>query len=45
LVFHAMRDFTRMVDLQHQRPREQWWMGLQGIAKLLAQLGPDVQGD
>jgi 6-phosphofructokinase 1 len=44
LVFHAMRDFTRMVDLQHQRPREQWWMGLQGIAKLLAQLGPDVKG-
>jgi 6-phosphofructokinase 1 len=45
LVFHDMRDFTRMVDLQHQRPCEQWWMGLQGIAKLLAKLGPNDKGD
>jgi 6-phosphofructokinase 1 len=45
MVFNAMRDFSRMVDLQHQRPREQWWMGLQGIAKLLAKLGPDIKGN
>ncbi len=38
--FHDMRDFPRMVNLERQRPREQWWMGLQDIAKLLAKLGP-----
>ena len=34
---HDLRDFDRMVDAEHQRPREQWWMGLRGIARLLAQ--------
>ena len=38
--FHDMRDFLRMVNLEKQRPREQWWMGLRDIAKLLAKLGP-----
>ena len=36
-VFHDMRDFDRMVDLECQRPRDQWWLELQPIAKLLAQ--------
>ena len=31
-----LRDFERMVDAEHQRPREQWWMGLRSIARLLA---------
>ncbi|GAB4429448.1 MAG: 6-phosphofructokinase [Anaerolineales bacterium] len=35
--FHDMRDFERMVDWECQRPREQWWLGLRPIAKLLAQ--------
>jgi 6-phosphofructokinase 1 len=35
--FHDMRDFERMVDMECQRPREQWWMELRPIAKLLAQ--------
>ncbi|HBX70435.1 MAG TPA: 6-phosphofructokinase [Chloroflexi bacterium] len=38
--FHDMRDFSRMVDMEHQRPKNQWWMEMQGIAQLLAQLGP-----
>jgi 6-phosphofructokinase 1 len=38
--FHEMRDFERMVDLKHQRPKDQWWMELRNIAKLLAKLGP-----
>jgi 6-phosphofructokinase 1 len=38
--FHDMRDFPRMVNLEKQRPREQWWMGLRDIAKLLAKFGP-----
>jgi 6-phosphofructokinase 1 len=39
--FHDMRDFPRLVNMEKQRPREQWWMGLQDIAKLLAKLGPE----
>jgi len=38
--FHDMRDFPRMIDMEKQRPSEQWWMGLRDIAKLLAKLGP-----
>ena len=29
-----------MVDMEHQRPIDQWWMGLRPIAKLLAKLEP-----
>jgi 6-phosphofructokinase 1 len=38
--FHDMRDFPRLVNMEKQRPREQWWMGLRDIAVLLAKLGP-----
>lgn len=41
--FHDMQDFLRMVDEKHQRPKEQWWMGLRSIAKLLAQSKPSAQ--
>jgi 6-phosphofructokinase 1 len=37
IVFHDMRDFDRMGDLKYQRPREQWWLKLKGIANLMAQ--------
>jgi 6-phosphofructokinase 1 len=38
--FHDMRDFDRMIDAEHQRPKEQWWLGLKDIADLLARSGP-----
>ena len=25
-----------MIDTEHQRPKEQWWLELKGIASLLA---------
>jgi len=40
-VFHDMRDFDRMGDFKYQRPMEQWWLGLKGIANLMAKLTPD----
>jgi 6-phosphofructokinase 1 len=40
--FNDMRDFPRMVDLEHQRPIDQWWMGLRPIARLLAKLEPEM---
>jgi 6-phosphofructokinase 1 len=41
--FQDMRDFPRMVDLEHQRPLDQWWMELRPIARLMAKLGPDEE--
>jgi 6-phosphofructokinase 1 len=38
--FHDMRDFERMIDPKHERPREQWWLELKGIANLMAKLEP-----
>jgi 6-phosphofructokinase 1 len=40
LKFHDMQDFERMVDAKNQRPKEQWWLELKGIAALLAKLNP-----
>ncbi|HNA90489.1 MAG TPA: 6-phosphofructokinase [Anaerolineales bacterium] len=39
--FHDMRDFDRMIDTEHQRPKDQWWMELKSIATLLAKQGPN----
>jgi 6-phosphofructokinase 1 len=41
--FHNLEDFPRMVDLKFQRPKQQWWMDLRPIARLLAQPGPKNQ--
>jgi hypothetical protein len=29
-----------MIDVEYQRPKNQWWLELKGIASLLAQQGP-----
>ena len=34
--FHDLRDFERMIDAEFQRPKEQWWLELKGIARSLA---------
>ncbi len=39
--FHDMRDFERMVDPQNERPTEEWWLDLKGIASLMAKFSPD----
>lgn len=41
--FHDMRDFDRMIDTEHQRPKDQWWLELKGIASLLAKQGPNAE--
>ena len=38
--FFSLEDLPRMLDVQHRRPKEQWWMDLRPIVKLLAQPGP-----
>jgi 6-phosphofructokinase 1 len=41
--FTDLRDVPRMLDLNHARPRKQWWMGLREIARVMAQ--PEPQWD
>lgn len=40
-IFHDMRDFDRLSDMQFQRPREQWWMQLRTIANIMAKIAPE----
>jgi len=35
-----LEDMPRMMDPVHARPREQWWMGLRDVARILAHQAP-----
>jgi 6-phosphofructokinase 1 len=41
--FTDLRDIPRMLDIEHARPKKQWWMGLREIARIMAQ--PEPQWD
>lgn len=43
IAFHNLEDFPRMIDEKHQRPRNQWWMDLRPIARVLAQPVPEPE--
>lgn len=36
----SIEDFPRMADRELRRPREQWWMALRPVARIMAQTGP-----
>ncbi|KAA3664873.1 MAG: 6-phosphofructokinase [Chloroflexi bacterium] len=38
--FTRLDDMPRMLDVEHARPKKQWWMDLRPIARILAQPGP-----
>ena len=38
--FRSLEEFPRMTEAQYQRPKEQWWMNVRPIARVLAQPGP-----
>jgi 6-phosphofructokinase 1 len=40
--FFSLEDLPRLLDTVHRRPKEQWWMELRPIARLLAQPGPSL---
>ena len=40
LKFTSLYEVPRLMDDKNQRPKEQWWMSLRMIARLLAQPGP-----
>lgn len=43
--FNNLEDMPRLIDLNYQRPKEQWWLELRKIALVLAQVGPKAQLD
>ena len=38
-------EVARRYDAKHERPKEQWWMGLRPIAQMLAQPGPQYYNE
>jgi 6-phosphofructokinase 1 len=38
--FQNLEDFPRMANMEKQRPKEEWWMELRPIARILAQPAP-----
>ncbi len=38
--FHSLADLPRLADLEHHRPKEQWWLEVRPIANVLAQPTP-----
>lgn len=42
LLFHPLEDFHRMVNISYQRPKEQWWLGLMPMVRLLAEPEPSL---
>ena len=40
--FFPLSGLTTMTDMEFSRPKEQWWLDLEPIARLLAQPGPTV---
>ena len=42
---NSFDDFPRNVDLLHQRPKDQWWLTLRPIERLLAQPDAGILSD
>lgn len=40
--FTDLQDIPRLMDVEHTRPKQQWWMDLRPVAKLLAQPAPSI---
>ena len=40
LTFTSLESYPRLVDKHLGRPKDQWWMSLRGIARIMAQPGP-----
>lgn len=43
--FHSLEDLPRIVDDPYQRPKEQWWMDLRPIARVMAQPTPHSRSE
>jgi 6-phosphofructokinase 1 len=38
--FSPFEDFTRMVDAEHRRPKQQWWLEMRKVNEALSQAAP-----
>jgi 6-phosphofructokinase 1 len=38
--FTSLRELPRLMEPNVQRPKEQWWLGLRPVARIMAQPGP-----
>lgn len=38
--FTPLQDLDRLMDMAHDRPKEQWWLDLRDIARIMAQPAP-----
>lgn len=43
VVLHALEEMPKMVDKENQRPKQQWWLDVRPIAKLMSQPMPTWQ--
>jgi 6-phosphofructokinase 1 len=43
IAMHSLEEIPKMVDKENQRPKQQWWMEVRGIAKLMSQPMPSGQ--
>jgi 6-phosphofructokinase 1 len=43
VVLHALEEMPKMVDKENQRPKQQWWLDVRPIAKLMSQSMPSWQ--
>jgi 6-phosphofructokinase 1 len=43
--FTNLDDFPRLTDGEYRRPRDQWWLELRDIARIMAQPGPEYTGE
>jgi 6-phosphofructokinase 1 len=42
--FTSLEDLPRLTAKESRRPRDQWWLDLRNIARIMAQPGPRVEG-
>jgi 6-phosphofructokinase 1 len=40
---HKLEDFPRMIAPDHFRPKDQWWLDLRPVARIMAKPGPDEE--
>ena len=43
IAMHSLEELPKMVDKENQRPKQQWWMDIRPIAKLMSQPMPSWQ--
>jgi 6-phosphofructokinase 1 len=41
--FTSLADLPRLMEVGAQRPKEQWWLGIRPIARIMAQPGPQPE--